>query len=440
MSILASAVIASMVWLDGYYHPKFFNIGIEDIAETDTRFIVSRGGAGSGKSYNHHQHELLNLKNCEGDVLLIRKHATDLEESSYKLFQTIAKSLNIYDHFKWRYYSDKRDITHIETGRKILLKGIDDSEKIKSITGIQRVLIEEASELTFNDFLEVNRRARGYPNVQISLLLNPINENHWIKTKLLDGEGYKGRVTEFHTTYHNNKFLDADYIIELEALKGISENHYDVYVLGLWGVEDKAGKFAYAFSKKKHVKTGVAYDPAHLVTLSFDFNRDPITCGVIQDIGCIRVIEAIELEDSDIYKMCDYIRAAYPNALFVVNGDATGRASTALVKDKLNYYRVIRMQLGLSLAQIQVPTINPVVKENRVLVNCVLMNYPVEIDEKKGEALIYDLRYVEVDETGAIKKDRSSDKKKADSIDWFRYYLNQNHKHLLRMPQKRDAA
>ena len=41
------------------------------------------------------------------------------------------------------------------------MKGLDDPEKIKSIAGITGILIEEATELTKADFIQLDLRLRG---------------------------------------------------------------------------------------------------------------------------------------------------------------------------------------------------------------------------------------------------------------------------------------
>ena len=50
-------------------------------------------------------------------------------------------------------------------GSVLLFKGIDDPEKIKSIDGITSIWIEEASELTLEDFTQLDLRLRGVTEV-----------------------------------------------------------------------------------------------------------------------------------------------------------------------------------------------------------------------------------------------------------------------------------
>src|SRR5690606_10424545 len=145
-------------------------------------------------------------------------------------------------------------------------------------------------------------------------------------------------------------------------------------------------------------------------------------------------IENIKLDNSDIYKLCDYITDRYGGCLFVVTGDATGQNTSALVQDGINYYTVIKSKLRLSNGQIRVPTVNPKVKENRVLVNAVFVQKKVLLDAAKCKGLIYDLENVSVTDVGDIDKgDRKNPKKRADHLDNFRYYCNTFHKHVLKL-------
>lgn len=183
--------------------------------------------------------------------------------------------------------------------------------------------------------------------------------------------------------------------------------------------------WAFAFDSKKHVGK-VVPDREKVLYLSFDFNRNPICCSVIQWYGgTVRFLETIKLPDSDIYKLCDYIKVYYPDYTYMVTGDATGQNSSALVKDNINYYTVIRKLLGISNAQMKVPRINPTLEDNQVLFNSVLAHYPVIMDQHKCTALIYDCNNVKVLAAGQIdKSNREDPTKQADAIDTARYWVN----------------
>ena len=96
--------------------------------------------------------------------------------------------------------------------------------------------MQEATDFTYEDYLELKRRLSesrddGKRN-QLFMCLNPIDEYHWIKEKLLDRGG---DIEEIHSTHLDNPFLPNDYRTDLESLIDQDLNHYNIYVKGEWG-------------------------------------------------------------------------------------------------------------------------------------------------------------------------------------------------------------
>jgi len=142
----------------------------------------------------------------------------------------------------------------------------------------------------------------------------------------------------------------------------------------------------------------------------------------------------IKLPTSNIYDMCDVIKVKYAKYLILVTGDATGRASSALVRDNLNYFKIIKAQLGLGDRQMKQPTINPVLSENRVLINACFHHLDITIDPVNCKGLIFDLESVKVLPDGTIEKqDRSDPAKQQDALACLRYYFNTFFKHILKI-------
>lgn len=199
-------------------------------------------------------------------------------------------------------------------------------------------------------------------------------------------------------------------------------------------VTENLNAFAYSFSRETHIAP-TRLQAGFEVYLSFDFNRDPITCAVFQHFGQkIRGIEQIKLVNSNIYQLCDYIQAKYGGNMFIVTGDATGQNRSALVSDNSNYYTVIKSKLGLGMGQIKVPSVNPKVEENRVLVNSALHSLDIKLDPVNCAGLIFDLEYASVLPDGSLDKSSRDDAtKQLDALDCFRYYLNTFHRHILKI-------
>jgi phage terminase, large subunit, PBSX family len=115
---------------------------------------------------------------------------------------------------------------------EILFAGLDDPEKLKSIVGITSGWIEEASEAESADCKELNRRLRGEtPGYkQIILTANPVAGALWMKKDLVD----TGKARFLKSTYRDNRFLDAEYIAELES--ETDAYHRSVYTDGDFAV------------------------------------------------------------------------------------------------------------------------------------------------------------------------------------------------------------
>ena len=118
--------------------------------------------------------------------------------------------------------------------------------------------------------------------------------------------------------------------------------------------------WAYAFEPNKHLGKVEILKNLEII-LSFDFNKNPISCSVLQipSFDTIRVIETIKLANSDIYELCDVIKTKYGNTLYLITGDASGSSTSAMVQDNMNYYKIIRAKLNLSNNQMMVPVVNP---------------------------------------------------------------------------------
>lgn len=190
---------------------------------------------------------------------------------------------------------------------------------------------------------------------------------------------------------------------------------------------NSSNRFAYAFNKERHVHR-TWLDDTHPIYLSFDFNKNPICCGVYQYYNdCFHAVELIKLDNSDIYKLCDYINTKYGlySDNFIICGDASGNNRSAMVKDDLTYFRIIMHELNVGRSQMKQSTVNPSIEENQVLVNAVLEHIEHKIDADKCQSLIFDLQFVEMLPDGTIKKgDRNDPKQQADALDTYRYCIN----------------
>jgi len=217
---------------------KAFNaVYLPLLRDDDHRYLVLYGGAGSGKSMFAVQRLLVRLMERPGRNLLVaRETAATHRDSTYALFRQVISRWGLGSLFHWT--QGELRIT-CRNGNAILFKGLDDPEKLKSVTfpsgELTDVWIEEASELQESQFNQLDLRLRGQgARRQMTLTFNPISTQHWLKARFFDRPDSRALVLK--TTYKDNAFLDPDYRRTLESYRESDPYFYQVYCLGEWGV------------------------------------------------------------------------------------------------------------------------------------------------------------------------------------------------------------
>lgn len=216
---------------------KAFNKWIYDIIDDySNRIEVYYGGAGSGKSYGAFQKVLLKALKSKRRVLVVRKVGATLKVSVWALMLSLLNASGMYSFSK----INKSDFEiELPNGSIFIFKGLDDPEKIKSITDITDIVIEEATELTEDEFTQLNLRLRPKEkNPQIYMMFNPISKTNWVYNYFFCGNKPDNCLV-ISTTYKDNKFLSKDYCKELEKLKDRNPAYYRIYALGEFATLDK---------------------------------------------------------------------------------------------------------------------------------------------------------------------------------------------------------
>lgn len=201
------------------------------------------GGSSSGKSYFLTDKIVVDVLNGV-NWLCCRNVGKTIRNS---VFNEITKSINSMGVKK--YFSiNKSDmvITCKLNNKQILFCGLDDPEKVKSITPIEgvleRIFIEEATETKRDAYMQLKKRLRGKSNhsKHIFLAFNPILKSHWIYKEFFGGWVDDKNVYEddktliVKTTYKDNIFLTPE---DRALLEDETDPYfYNVYTLGNWGV------------------------------------------------------------------------------------------------------------------------------------------------------------------------------------------------------------
>lgn len=210
-----------------------------------TQYIqIFFGGSSSGKSYFISDRTVID--NINGYNYLVCRNVGNTIKKS--VFNQIVKSINnMCLAMFYRINKSDMTITCTRNGKQILFAGLDDVEKLKSITPengvLERVWIEEATEIKREAFLQLKKRLRGRTDKHKGIILtfNPVLKSHWIYKEFFADCWDESKNTYsddrkliVKTTYKDNNYLTPDDVYELEH--EADQYFYNVYTLGNWGI------------------------------------------------------------------------------------------------------------------------------------------------------------------------------------------------------------
>lgn len=222
-------------------HKEIFNdVYLSSLDDYSKRYEIYYGGAGSGKSVFVAQKLVKKALTDRRKILVLRKVDKTTKNSTFQLLLDTLTDWKIIDKCKINrtYFT----IT-LPNGSVFLCCGLQDPERIKSITGLTDAWLEEATEFNQEDFNQIDLRIR-HPEAkgqQIILSFNPVSKVNWCY-KLFFKEAADAAMTDFraqckilHTNYLDNKFLPQSYIDSLLLLKATNLDYYKIYALGEFG-------------------------------------------------------------------------------------------------------------------------------------------------------------------------------------------------------------
>lgn len=211
------------------YHSEVFK-------STDFILLVY-GGTSAGKTYTVADKLILrSMLEKEIKFLVIRKTLPSLRNTCMEI---IAKRCE--EHLVPYHLNKATNIADIGNDCKIYFLSVnssEDVEKVKSITDVSMIWVEEATEIRLNDFLIIKNRLRGGKGgyKQLILTFNPVGRTSWIYKYFWD-LGYE-KCKKLRYTILDNPFVwegNERYIESLKATKDTDPYYYRVYFEGEWG-------------------------------------------------------------------------------------------------------------------------------------------------------------------------------------------------------------
>lgn len=268
------------------------------------------GGYGSGKSYHIGFKIILKLLEEKRKCLVVREVYETLSDSCFDLFREILEDMDLLaddsdrSTYKTKVRKLKSPMQYIfPNGSKIIFKGMDKPEKVKSLNGVSIVWLEECSEIKYAGYKELLGRIRT-PNQSMHFILscNPVGKENWVYRHFfvnIDEEGNEKvilddeRLYEKHTIvkngvyYHHslpddNPWLPKGYMDRLDAIKAYD---FPLYRVARWGRFGPSGtrvlpQFEVANNAKKF-REAISSIPQKYRFTGFDFGFEESYNAVI---------------------------------------------------------------------------------------------------------------------------------------------------------------
>ncbi|KKN71408.1 hypothetical protein LCGC14_0421300 [marine sediment metagenome] len=203
------------------------------------KFNYLWGGASSSKSWVIADYLLIDKLFGETNIgiLAIRKTKPEVKSSCMRLVDNRIRLIGDEDK-DWTVNKSDLYYTAKDTGSKFYFDSIDDVLKKKSIEGINYLWIEETTEFTYREWLQLVLRTRAANPHGINRFFYSFNPedpigNAWLKA-LTDGADIDPDSQQLHLNHQANPFLADDVREEIEKLADEDEEYDKIYRLGQW--------------------------------------------------------------------------------------------------------------------------------------------------------------------------------------------------------------
>jgi phage terminase large subunit len=206
-----------------------------DKKKTRMPLIVLEGGRGSAKSREIAHHLTLRALKGKIRVALVRKVFDTIRDSQYAEIRDVVNLWRIQDEFE--FISSPLTI-RCHSGSQFICRGMDKLTKIKSIANVDVVWVEEADELTEEDWLALNFSIRGKIAGRPKQKILSFNRHSgsWTEKHFFNADGSPKEESDkyhLHTTFENNKFLDEAFLREIEKIRISDYELFKKIALGL---------------------------------------------------------------------------------------------------------------------------------------------------------------------------------------------------------------
>ena len=271
--------------------------------------VMIGGGRGSSKSFAAFAQVFADdCQRCPNlKVLYLRKVGRANKEQIADMRKTVLFAIP-------HEYLEQKAVIHLPNGSQVILGNFKDEKDIDKYLGLEYsiIVIEEANQLSFSKIKNIlsclrtsnpNWRPRAY------FLTNPGGVSHAENKKIFvePWREKKEKETRYiHSTVHDNRFVNKEYLTYLESLTGWKRKSW---LEGSWDFQ--AGSFFTNFVPEVHM---IERPPVHEAVnwfAGFDYGRvhpTAFTLSFQAKSGIFYVQEAFQQAQTNIEEIADHIR------------------------------------------------------------------------------------------------------------------------------------
>ena len=229
------------------------------------KIAVNRGGTRSGKTMGIVGTAVMWLISPTPGTMwsICRKTLPALKATAYRDVLYLLDQLP--EVIREKIHHNKSDLTFTFGKKTIELFSLDDEQKIRSRKR-DYLHVVEANEIDFETFTQLVLRTR----IRVYLDFNPDDIDIWINNEIeIKRAAIKKDVEVIVSTYLDNPFLSIEEIEEIEYLKQVDEELWQIFGLGQYG------KITGVIYKKYTVIEEYPKDVDYMIGLDFGFSADP---------------------------------------------------------------------------------------------------------------------------------------------------------------------
>jgi phage terminase large subunit len=290
-------------------NPAFHNMFTDP-----ARYYYNIGGRWSAKTYDTIQVIVFRLLKVPGSRAgAMRKVYGSIKDTLYNDILEVLNTENIE-------YHKTVSPLYIEfhNGSDIIFKGADDPEKLKGLSSVDMLLLDEANEFSQQDFETIDQSIRGkHQENSIYLCHNPVpripGSSYWFETMFRKpkkagqhiryyDEHLGSTVCSMQTTYKDNLKCPEHVKKRLEGYKTTNPSLYKLWAKGEY--TEIEGVVFKNWDIVQEIPEGLE-DPGH--GLDFGFSNDPAACIRIwhnsSDIWIKGLVYHTGLTNSELYSM-----------------------------------------------------------------------------------------------------------------------------------------